>query len=250
MLSHKRRAAALAALFWLAVWHIASVLVGNDILLVSPLAALTRLFEMALTPWFWSSAAFSLLRIMGGFFSALAAGTLLAVAAARFPLVKALLAPLTGAAKAVPVASYTILLLVFLRARSLSFIIAFLMILPIVYDTLSEGLRNTDRKLLEMAKVFRVPPLRRLRSIYIPQILPYLISAVGVGVGIAWKSGVAAEVIGLPQGSVGSRLYEAKLFLDMRGLFAWTVAVMLLCAGLEKLTLWLIKRAARALERM
>ncbi|MDR0325212.1 MAG: ABC transporter permease subunit [Oscillospiraceae bacterium] len=250
LLRNRHAAFALAALFWLALWHVGSVLVGEEILLVSPLAAAARLFEMLQTPVFWQTAGFSLLRIMGGFLLALLSGILLAAAAYRFKLAHALLAPLTGAAKSVPVASYTILCLVFLRARSLPLIIAFLMTLPIVYDTLLEGLRNTDRKMLDMAKVFRLTPLRRLRAIYVPQCLPYLVSSAGVGVGIAWKAGIAAEVIGLPQGSIGARLYETKLYLDMRGLFAWTIAVMLLCFVLEKLLLLLINRAARALERM
>jgi NitT/TauT family transport system permease protein len=251
IISLKRRAIfAAAAFFWLAVWHIASIAVGDDILLVSPLAAVSRLFELVQTTRFWSAAGFSLMRIMGGFTAALFFGVLFASAANASAFIKALLAPLTGAAKAVPVASYTILLLVFMRARNLPFIITFLMTLPIVYDTILEGLRNTDRKLLEMAKVFRFTPLSRVRAIYIPQILPYLISAVGAGVGIAWKSGIAAEVIGLPQGSIGSRLYEARLHLDMRGLFAWTIMIMLLCIVLEKLALWLINKASRALERM
>jgi NitT/TauT family transport system permease protein len=241
---------AAAALFWLAVWHIGSLLVGEEILLVSPLAAASRLFDMVRTPQFWSTAWFSLTRIMGGFMLALVSGIMLAAAATRFPLAKILLAPLTGAAKSVPVASYTILCLVFMRARHLPVVIAFLMTLPIVYDTLLEGLRNTERKMLEMARVFRVPAFRRIWAIYIPQALPYLISAVGVGVGIAWKSGVAAEVIGMSPGSVGDRLYGAKLHLDMRGLFAWTIAVMLICFIMEKLLLLLIKRAARALEKL
>ena len=241
---------ALAALFWLALWHIASLLVGEEILLVSPLAAAARLFGMLRTPVFWATAGFSLARIMGGFLLALLSGALMSAAAYRFPAANALFAPLVSAAKSVPVASYTILCLVFLRAKSLPLIIAFMMTLPIVYETLLEGLRNTDRQMLEMARIFRLTPLRRLRAIYLPQSLPYLISAVGAGVGIAWKSGVAAEVIGLPQGSVGARLYETKLYLDMRGLFAWTAAVMLLSFALEKLILLLIRRAARALERM
>ncbi|MDR0293996.1 MAG: ABC transporter permease subunit [Oscillospiraceae bacterium] len=250
MFRNRRITALLCAFFWLALWHVGSLLVGEDVLLVSPLAAAARLFALAGTSLFWKTAGFSLVRIMGGFFLALASGMLLAASAYRLQPVRALLAPLLSAAKSVPVASYTVLCLVFLRARSLPLIIAFLMTLPIFYDSLLEGLLNTDGNLLEMAGVFRVTPLRRLRAIYVPQCLPYLVSAIGVGIGIAWKSGVAAEVIGLPQGAVGTRIYEAKLTLDTRGLFAWTVAVMLLCFALEKSVLFLVRRAAGALERV
>ncbi|MCL1806614.1 MAG: ABC transporter permease subunit [Oscillospiraceae bacterium] len=250
MFGSRRAAYALAALFWLALWHFGSLLVGSEILLVSPLAAASRLFEMAGTPAFWKTAGFSLARIMGGFMLALVSGVLLAAASYRSKIVSALLAPLTGAAKSVPVASYAILCIFLFGSRSLSLVISFMMTLPIVYDTVLEGLRNTDSKLLDMAQVFCVTKPRRVRAIYIPQSLPYLISSVGVGVGIAWKSGVAAEVIGLANGSIGSELYVAKNYLDMRSLFAWTMAVMFLSFMLEKLILTLIKRGARAIERL
>ncbi len=249
MLRNRRLMIPLCAIFWLLVWQFASMRIEEEILLVSPIAAGTRLLEIVRQSSFWMSAGFSLTRIMGGFLLSLAGGTILAALAYRFNGLSFLFAPLISAVKSVPVASYTILCLIFLSTRSLSLIISFLMTLPVVYDTLLEGLRQTDRKLLEMAKVFRVLPRHRLRHIYIPQILPYLVSVIGVGVGIAWKSGVAAEVIGLPQGAIGTRLYEAKITLDMRSLFAWTVAVMVMCYLLEKLIRFLVVRASRALER-
>ncbi|MDR1691908.1 MAG: ABC transporter permease subunit [Oscillospiraceae bacterium] len=239
----------LCALFWLLVWQFASMRIGEEILLVSPLAAGARFIELIAAPVFWLTAGFSLTRIMGGFLIALAVGGGLAALAYRFGAVTHLLSPLFSAVKSVPVASYTILCLIFLNTGSLALMIAFLMTLPIVYETLLEGLRQTDKRLLEMAKIFRISRLCRLRYIYAAQILPYLTSVIGVGVGIAWKSGVAAEVIGLPRGAIGTRLYEAKITLDMRSLFAWTVAVMLLCYLLEKLIRLLVKRAARVLER-
>ena len=100
-----------------------------------------------------------------------------------------------------------------------------------------EGIRQTDRSLLEMAQVFRVPFPRVLRSIYVPQVLPYFRSAISVALGLCWKSGTAAEVIGLSSGTIGERLYTAKVYFETPDLFAWTAVIVCISALFEKLFL-------------
>ena len=151
-----------------------------------------------------------------------------------------LLSPLVAAVKAVPVASFIILALVWLSSRSLSFFIAFLMVFPPVYLNVLEGIRQTDGKLLEMAKVFRVPLWRRMRGIYLPAVLPYFRTAVSLGLGLCWKAGIAAEVIGLPRGSLGEKLYNAKVYFMTPDLFAWTAVIVMVSVVFEKLFLRLV----------
>ena len=179
-------------------------------------------------------------RILGGFLLSCLAAALLAALAARYGRVRELLAPPVAAVKATPVASFIILALVWLDSRRLPLFIAFLMVFPTVYLNLLEGIRQTDRKLLEMARVFRVSPLRRLRGIYLPQVLPYFRSAASVGLGLCWKAGVAAEVIGLPAGSMGERLYTAKIYYQTPDLFAWTAAIVAVSVIFERLFLKLV----------
>ena len=147
--------------------------------------------------------------------------------------------------KAVPVASFIILALVWLNSRSLSLFISALMVFPPVYLNVLEGIRRTDGQLLEMARVFRVPFSRRLRYIYLPQIMPYFRTAVSLGLGLCWKAGAAAEVIGLPAGSVGERLYTAKVYFQTPDLFAWTVTIVAVSVLFERLFLILTDWAAR-----
>ena len=146
--------------------------------------------------------------------------------------------------KATPVASFIILALVWLDSRHLPVFISFLMVFPTVYLNLLEGIRQTDRKLLEMARVFHVPLTRRLRGIYLPQVLPYFRSAASLGLGLCWKAGIAAEVIGLPAGSMGERLYTAKIYFQTPDLFAWTAAVVAVSAVFERLFLRLVDALA------
>ena len=151
--------------------------------------------------------------------------------------------------KSVPVASFIILCLIWLSSGSLSVFISFLMVLPIVYTNMLQGIQSTDSKLLDMAHVFRMSWFRKLRYIYIPHLKPYLMSACSVSIGLAWKAGIAAEVIGIPDGSIGEKLYEAKVYLDSADLFAWTFVIVFVSVIFEKLFLRALKWAYKRLER-
>lgn len=233
-----------AVAVWLLVWQVASMALGQELLLPSPLAALRRLGELALTEPFWRAVGWSPARILGGFLLACLAGTALAALASRRRWMRELLAPLAAAVKATPVASFIILALVWMNSRQLPLFIAFLMVFPTIYLNMLEGIAQTDGKLLEMAQVFRVPLSRRLGGIYLPQVLPYFRSAASVALGLCWKAGVAAEVIGLPAGSIGERLYTAKVYFQTADLFAWTAVVVAVSAGFERLFLALLEHLA------
>lgn len=238
---------AVVLLFWLLVWAIASKVLDNNILLASPLQTVQSLLTLAGQPAFWTSILYSFLRITSGFLLALAAGSLLAALAHLCPLIRALITPVLQLMKSIPVASFIILALLWVSSRNLSILIAFLMVLPMIYTNVLTGIQETDRDLLEMARVFRLSPLRKFRYIYLPAVLPYLLSACTVGLGFCFKSGIAAEVIGLPTGSIGEKLYEAKLYLMTPELFAWTFVIVLISFLLEYLIMRLLRLLVRVL---
>lgn len=227
--------------FWVAVWQVATLVVDQEILLVSPGGALTRLAELAVTTDFWGTVGHSFVRIAAGFVVAALVGVLGAALAATARVVDALVTPLVTAIRSTPVVSFIILVLMWASSGQLAFVISFLMVLPIIYTNVLEGIGHRDRSLLEVATVFRVPLLRRLPAIDIPAVLPFFVAGCKVGVGLAWKSGVTAEVIGLPQGSIGEQLYQAKLFLSSADLFAWTVVIVAISYGFERLVLVLLR---------
>ena len=229
--------------FWLVVWQVAAVAVGSRIILVGPAEVATRLAELAGTQEFWGAVGVSLTRIAAGFALAVVAGIALAAAAGRWRVARTLLAPLVGAVKAAPVASFVILVLIWVPSRRLSVIISFLMAMPIVYTNVLEGIDQTDPALLEMADVFGVRGLRRAATVYASEVAPYLRAGVSLAVGLSWKSGIAAEVIGLPNGSIGDALYRAKITLSTGELFAWTFVIIVLSAAFEKLFLALLDKA-------
>ena len=239
-----------AVLFWLLVWQIAAMAMAaayrhGGLLLASPLTALGRLLELAATGAFWAAVGRSAASILGGFLLACLLGTVCAALAARFRRVRELLGPLVAVVKAVPVVSFIILALIFFSSENLSLLISALMVFPPVYLNVLEGIGHTDRQLLEMARVFRVPVSRQLRGIYLPAVLPYFRSAVSLGLGLCWKSGAAAEVIGLPAGSIGEALYTAKVYFQTGDLFAWTAVIVTISVLFERLFLRLVDAAVR-----
>jgi len=238
----------LAVLFWLAVWQLASSLIGQRLLLVSPVTAILTLARLLLTSAFYGRVAFTFGRILLGFILALAVGASLALLSYISAAVERLFAPVMAAIRATPVASFVILMLIFVGSGSLSVYTSFLMVMPVLYENVLAGLHAADPKLLEMAKVYRLPFRKRLTAILIPSAFPYLLSACASGLGICWKAGVAAEVIGQSANSVGDALYRAKLFFATDELFAWTLAIILLSLAFEKGILALIGRIAKRVK--
>ena len=239
-----------AVLFWLLAWQgaamaLAAAFPHGELLLASPVSALVRLVSLAGTGAFWAAVGRSAAAILGGFVLSCVLAASLAALSARFRAVGELLAPLVAAVKAVPVVSFIILALIFFSSENLSLLISALMVFPPVYLNVLEGIGHTDVQLLEMARVFRVPLSRQLRGIYLPAVLPYFRSAVSLGLGLCWKSGAAAEVIGLPAGSIGEALYTAKVYFQTGDLFAWTAVIVTVSVIFERLFLRLVDAAVR-----
>lgn len=237
------------ALIWLLLWQIVAIVIGSEIILASPISVIKRLFNLALTIEFWNSIVFSLVRITVGFFLAVIIGTLLAILSYKSKLFRAFLEPFIKTIRSIPVASFIILVLLWISSSNLNIIISFLIVLPIIYSNVLEGIFNTNKELIEMSSVFELTNWKRIRYIYISQVMPFFISACKISLGLAWKSGIAAEVIGLPIGSIGESLYQSKIFLDTSGLFAWTLAIVLLSISFEKLFIYFLEKLERKLEK-
>ena len=229
-------------IFWLIVWQIAAMAVNQAILLPKPVMVGKTLLRFLGESEFWLAITHSLLKIMLGFFLAMILGSGLAFLGAKFSFLHQLIYPILSIIKATPVASFIILALIWINSANLSTFIAFLMVLPMFYANIYQGLKNVDVKLLEVAKVFGLNKRRTFREVYLPSLKPYLISTCTIGLGFAWKSGVAAEVIGLPAKTIGNQLYYAKVYLQTDELFAWTAAIIVLSIFLEKLLLKILKK--------
>lgn len=222
-----------AGLFWLAVWWIASAAVSQELLLPSPYATVSRLFTLAAKAEFWQITAASLLRVFCGTAAALVTGVLAAAICCKFSVIDKLLSPVITVIKSTPVASFIILALVWLGRGILPSFISFLIVFPVVFTNVCEGIRHTPDSLLRMSAVFSLGAVLKIKRIYIPSVMPYFVSAVKTSLGLAWKAGIAAEVLAFTPLSIGRMLAESKNYLETVDLFAWTVLIIILSLGIE-----------------
>jgi len=236
-------------LIWLALWQILAMVLDSEIILASPVAVIKKLSQLAITLPFWKSIYFSVIRITIGFLSAVFIGTLLSILSFKSKTIRLFLEPFMKAISSIPVASFIILVLLWVSSSNLNVIISFLIVLPIIYTNVLEGIFETDYNLVEMATVFRFTKWKKIRYIYFSQVLPYFSSAFKISLGLAWKSGIAAEVIAIPMGSIGESLYQSKVYLETANLFAWTLSIVLVSMILEKIFLFLLSLFERRLEK-
>ncbi len=241
---------AFAVFLALLLWHIAATRLNLGFLLVSPVQVAGRLLTIWFDPEFWPTMANSLLRLALGFGLAFVSACLMAAIAGRFPFVEILLWPYIVTATSVPLISFIIIFLIFLSSGQLAIFVSFLVVFPVIYSDVLQGIKSTDPLLLEMAGLYKVPWGRRILFIYLPNIKPFLVSACSVSVGMAWRSVVAAEVLGIVSGSVGEKLYMSKIYLETCELFAWSAIIVLVSTVLGKLFMYLLNLAFARLEKL
>lgn len=239
---NKRGAGILAILFWFGVWAVLAAAVSKPLLLPSPAGVFVRLAGLIRRPDFWGIIAGSIGSIMLGILCAGLLGIVLSVLTCRFSLLDTLLSPLLTVVKSTPVASFIILVLIWIGRDYVPTVISGLMVLPVVWNNVSAGIRGIDGDLLELASMYRLRPVVKLRRLYVPSVMPHFLSAVKTAVGIGWKAGIAAEVLTVPVGTIGKMIYESKLYLETTDLFAWTLTVVVISLFIEKIIIAAVER--------
>jgi len=224
-------------LFWIGVWQILSTLVGKEVFLPSFPRVVRALISEATSPDFWSAVLFSLLRVISGFLIGILFAIVFAVACCRYRVINELLSPLMSVIRSTPVASFIMLVYLFIDRSNVPAFISFLMVLPVVWGSLVLSYNNTPKKLLNYCKIYNITGLKKLRYLYVPLAAPYFVSSSMTSLGLAWKAGIAAEVLCTPPDSLGRGIYFSKVYLETPELYAYTITVILLSVVLE----WAVK---------
>ena len=196
---------------------------------------------MALGASYWQAVWNSTLRVLGGFSTGALAGIGLAVSAEKREGLRWILSPFVNVIKAIPVASFVVILLIWVGNRNASLFICFFVSFPIFYLNTLAGLGATPRELSEVARLYRLSRHTRIRALYLPVLAPFLESALSLSVGVSFKAGAAAELIGQPLLSFGNGLYRAKIYLETGEVFAWTLSIVLFAMLAEKLLSLLLR---------
>ena len=231
--------------FWLVVWQLAALAVGQSFILPGPAAVLGTLIQLAGVPSFWQTALLSLVRVLAGLLAGTLLGALTAALTCASRWADVLLSPAVRVIRAVPVVSFILFVLLWTRRGLVPVVVSALMVLPVVWGNVSRGIRETDPRLLEQARALRFSRPKTVRLVYLPSVRPYFLSAVVTSLGLAWKSGVAAEVLCRPAWAVGTKIVQARDYLETPSLFAWTLVILLLSLTLEKLLSALLNRINR-----
>ena len=234
-----------AAIFWLLLWEFLYLAVGKDVILPSPANTVKVITAVFFTADFWLPVLNTMLRIVEGFLLAVVSGAIFAVITNRSSVLRALLTPLFSIIKAAPVASFIILMLIWLPDNSIPVWASFMMVFPIIWGNVSKGLYNISSDLKEMSKAFRIPFFTRLKRIYIPSVMPYFMAGATTAVGMSWKAGLAAEVLCTPQSAIGTNLYNAKIYLLTEEVFAWTIVIIILSIIIEKVFVKLMQHIGK-----
>ena len=227
-----------SVLFWIAIWFVAAKKIGHEVILPSPVQVFARLGELIVQSYFWICVANSLAKVMLGLAIGIVCAIPLAALSARLEPVKILLDPLIITSRATPVASFIILIWTVLGSRGPSLVpifISFLIVFPVVYSTVFTAIGEVDRGLLEVARVYRFGAYKRFRLIYFPSVFATAISACATAAGLAWKAGIAAEVLSQTRDSIGFEIYSSKAYLETTDLFAYTLTVIILSLIIELL---------------
>lgn len=235
----------LSRAFWLLLWQLAAGKVGKELILPSPFVVVRALFNLAVTGKFWINTAVTIVRVLTGYCLGVILAVLLAIMTCSSELLDALISPVIRIVRATPVASFIILALLWMGKDNVPILMSTLMVIPVVWENITAQYQATDVNLLEMAQAYKLSKWKKFRYIYVPSAFPGFLAGCMSAMGLAWKSGIAAEVLSQPKIAMGSNLYYSKLYLETPDLFAWTAVVVILSMCIERLIKYLLFRGVR-----
>lgn len=234
-----------ASLFWIAVWYLISVKIAKPLILPSPFDVFGQIVKWCLDARFFKIIGTSLLNVLCGVLLGLLFGTVFAILTSYSPFFSTLFTPLITVIKVTPIASFILLLVLWMKRESIPSFISVMIVLPIVWANIASGIKSVDKNLVAVSRVYKLPLFKRLRYLYFPTLMPYIFSSFRSSLGLAWKAGISAEILTSPMNSIGREMLEANTYLWRTELFAWTVVVILLSLIMEKVFVFILDRFSK-----
>lgn len=235
----------LIAAFWIGVWYLIFGVINEPNLFPAPHNVVLRLFALMKTAAFYITVFQSIIRIFIGLIIGIVLGIALAIPTARWKMAHDFLSPVMTVVKVTPVASFIFLLLLWIGRDILPAVISICVVLPVVWTSVETGIKETDNSLIQMARAYKMNFWQKIRFIYLPATLPYFISAVRSSVGIAWKAGIAAEVLTAPLIAIGKQIAESRNNIEPTDLFTWTLVAIIISVVIEKLIIIIFEKIAK-----
>ncbi len=215
------------------IWKITSALVAKEIILPSPEATVVYLAGLLGEGATWAALGSTLRRVLFSFLMNMVFALATGVASGFSSAVYYSLKPLITVMKAVPTMGVILLSLIWFNSETAVVFVCTLIVFPLLYTSVVTGIRHLDKDLLEMHQVFGISWPKTLFRFVLPSLRPYLISGVTSGLGLSMKVIVAAEVLSQPRTGIGTMFQIERARLNTTGVFAWSLLVIFLTAGLD-----------------
>ena len=235
----------LIVLIWLVIWQVLAIIVNNSILLSGPVETVKALIFLGSEPSFYISVGKTVLKILLGFLIGMCLGSAISMLSYRFGIVREFFSPFVSVVKSIPIVSFIIIALIWAGSSNVTIIVSSVISFPIFYKNLLEGLLVTDPKMLDLARVFEMKTSKKIRYIYLPSLSPHIKSAISLAIGMAFRGGITAEVVGQPVRSIGNGLYRAKINLATSEMLAWTLVAVLAAFIIERLISFIVKKVLK-----
>ena len=232
----------LSVLEWLSlpllvvIWHILAIAMSSRFL-PTPLAVASEITDLAISGNLLADFAKTLTRASIGFVVAMAVGLALGLVLGRLRPVDRLFGPWVVVGLNLPAIVVAIACYIWLGLTEFALILAVVINkVPLVTTTIREGVRSLAPEFDELADAFRLSTGHRLRVIYVPQLIPFVLAAARTGISLIWKIVLVFEVLG-SDGGVGFRVSVFFQFFDIKGVLAYTIVFILVVVAIEYLVL-------------
>ena len=222
----------------LVTWKFFSLYFNSEFVLPSPEKTLLTTLKLFVDDRFLVTVGTTILRSLTGFIVSFFLGLLAGIASGVNPYVDAFLRPVLVTIRSVPIIAIILLALIWLTPGTVPVFIAMLTMFPFICTNVSDGIRSVDRDLVQMAKFYRVENARIVKELYIPAIMPFIISGASSAMGIGWRAIITGEVLSHPRYGIGTLMQNAQTFLNVDVVIAWTIIAVVISYGFEKVIRW------------
>ena len=227
-----------SVLLMLVIWQLLAMYFNSDFIMPSPGKTFMTVIRLFTDPDFVSVVGMTVLRGLVGFFISAVLGLVLGIIAGISPGFNAFLNPFLVTVRSVPVIAIILLALIWFSPGSVPVFIALLTMFPFICTNVIDGIRSVDRDIIEMARFYRISRRRIVSEVYIPAIMPFIISGASSAMGIGWRAIIIGEVLSQPKYGIGTMMQAQQTYLNVDAVIAWTIIAVLISFGFEKIIRW------------
>ncbi len=225
----------LGAVILLVIWQVIATKINNDIYIPKLQEVYTSFLEIIREKDFLLTVFWSFYRTIISFGVALILAIIIGVLSSMYPFLNNLLKPLNSIGKTIPTLVLVVLALIWFDKNSAPFVVGIAIVFPILYDGIVNTLTKKDKNLEEMMLIYEVPIGEKIKRVYIPNIIFYILRIFVPTISLAFKVVIAGEVHGQPKYGIGAAVQLEKMNFNTPGIFAWIIIIAIISLLFELL---------------